>query len=79
MGNLKNDILDSEDVLSQNLKKAVGITAILNASTSSQAEVLPQDVEWATWALEDLLRAALASHQQLAAKDMEQLRAVANL
>lgn len=79
MSNFKKDTLDSEDVLSQNLKKAVGITAILNASTSSEAEVLPEDMEWATWALEDLLREALASHQQITARDMKELKTVVNL
>jgi len=53
------------DILSANLKKAIGITALINASTSSEAEVLNQDLEWASWALEDILREAKDAQEKI--------------
>jgi signal transduction histidine kinase len=49
---------DLHDTLSANLKKAEGIAALINTSATTDSEIQPHEMEWATWALMDLLREA---------------------
>lgn len=68
-----SETLKNEDLLSMNLKKAIGLAAMINASTSSETDILPKDLGWATWALEDLLREANDAYQALSDRELKQM------
>lgn len=57
--------LDHEDKLSANLQKASGIVALINLSAVADDDVLKQELEWASWALMDLLAEAREANEQL--------------
>ena len=57
--------LDHEDKLSANLQKASGIAALINLSAVADDDVLKQELEWASWALMDLLAEAREANEQL--------------
>ena len=58
--------LDHEDKLSANLQKASGIAALINLSAVADDDVLKQELEWASWALMDLLSVKkLAGHSRV--------------
>ncbi len=57
--------LDHEDKLSANLQKASGIAALINLSAVADDDVLDRELEWASWALIDLLAEAREANEQL--------------
>lgn len=57
--------LDHEDKLSASLQKASGIAALINLSAVADDDVLDRELEWASWALMDLLAEAREANEQL--------------
>ena len=54
-----------EDKLTACLKKAGGIAALINLSTVADGEVLPRELEWASWALMDFISDAQEASEKL--------------
>lgn len=54
-----------EDKLAASLKKAGGIAALINLSTVADDQVLPKELEWASWALMDFISEAQEASEQL--------------
>lgn len=60
--------IDLNDLISANLQKALGITALLNASTNTAQVVTSEEMASATWALEGLLTEAKNAFDALSKK-----------
>lgn len=69
---LDQTVNDLHDTLSSSLKKAEGIAALINVTATTDSEVQSHEMEWATWALMDLLRSAREASNDIKLADKKQ-------